>query len=175
VKFAWKEPAFSASGYLYNRINDSATCQHHCIMAPLTRTHVFVGVIACCVLVGLVEAFLPAGVKQALHRRAGRVTLSTRPSKPTLAAAKLVDPPPPLQARPDWLPKIPEGCDSDYECEGTESCCDFIFFKMCCSDGGHTQEAWTPVPIPVRPGDGYQQGGGFGGNGGYSGGGGLYR
>lgn len=31
--------------------------------------------------------------------------------------------------------KLPNTCDSDYECDGTEFCCDFMFFKMCCSDG----------------------------------------
>ncbi|KAM3574831.1 hypothetical protein VYU27_003256 [Nannochloropsis oceanica] len=130
-------------------------------------------------LIGLVDAFLPLGIRNSLHRASRAQSPTTAPPSSTsttfLSAAAQVDPPLHLKARPDWLPKIPEGCDSDYECEGTESCCDFIFFKMCCSDGGHTQEAWTPVPIPVRPGDGYQQGGGYAGNGGFSGSGGLYR
>lgn len=34
---------------------------------------------------------------------------------------------------------------------------------MCCTDGTAVQEQWVPVPIPVRPGDGYPNGG----NGGY--------
>lgn len=31
--------------------------------------------------------------------------------------------------------KLPNTCDSDYDCDGSEFCCEFMFFKMCCSDG----------------------------------------
>jgi len=139
-----------------------------------TRSLVLTAALLLGLLIGLVDAFLPVGIRSSLHRPS-RTVAPPSTTTTSLSAAAQVDPPLHLKARPDWLPKIPEGCDSDYECEGTESCCDFIFFKMCCSDGGHTQEAWTPVPIPVRPGDGYQQGGGYAGNGGFSGSGGLYR
>lgn len=42
-----------------------------------------------------------------------------------------------------------------WDCEGTQSCCDYILFRMCCTDGTAVQEQWVPVPIPVRPNDGY--------------------
>ena len=31
--------------------------------------------------------------------------------------------------------RLPNTCDSDYDCEGQESCCNFFMFKMCCNDG----------------------------------------
>lgn len=52
-------------------------------------------------------------------------------------------------------PGLKFGCEDSWDCEGTQSCCDFVFFKMCCSEGTAAQEQWVPVPIPVRPNDGY--------------------
>ena len=144
-------------------------------MTPLARSLLLSAALFLGLLLGVVDGFLPTGFT-AMDRPSRKANPSPSPPTPTALAASMTDPQPRQQARPEWLPKIPEGCDSDYECEGTESCCDFIFFKMCCSDGGHAQEAWTPVPIPVRPGDGYQ--GGYAGNGGWggnSGGRGLYN
>jgi len=31
--------------------------------------------------------------------------------------------------------RLPNTCDSDYDCEGQETCCNFFVFKMCCNDG----------------------------------------
>ena len=141
-------------------------------------------------------------------------------SETRLSAANRVEAEKVNEGRPDWLPKLPSGCESDYECDGMESCCDFLLFKACCTDGkltkglfllaplrcllcfedkqevrkgfyldlflcewnhhhhhinhpgaplfsflttGHSQADWVPVPIPVRPQDGYYGGGGGGG------------
>lgn len=63
-------------------------------------------------------------------------------------------------------------CEDSWDCEGTQRCCSLGPLRWCCSDG--TTERWVPVPIPVRPNDGYPgpYGGGNNGNGS---GGGYYR
>lgn len=56
--------------------------------------------------------------------------------------------------------KLPNTCDSDYECDGTEFCCDFMFFKMCCSDGKLHAHDGTCLPIAQYIADGSWQFGG---------------
>lgn len=55
-------------------------------------------------------------------------------------------------------------CESDTECEGMEFCCDFLFMRMCCTDGLRRDSdlvpALVPIPVPVDPYGGY---GGYGG------------
>jgi hypothetical protein len=80
----------------------------------------------------------------------------------------------------EFLPKIttpapPQSCETSWDCDYDESCCDFLFAKICCSGGlkvdneGFTAEL-IPVLIPIEepqfpryPG----QGGVDGGYGGY--------
>lgn len=55
----------------------------------------------------------------------------------------------------DLVPIKHATIQDSWDCEGTQSCCDYILFRMCCTDGTAVQEQWVPVPIPVRPNDGY--------------------
>lgn len=54
---------------------------------------------------------------------------------------------------------LDDTCDSNFDCERPEVCCDFGFKKMCCSSGtpvvnGFREYAMVPVPVDVNmPGD----------------------
>ena len=54
---------------------------------------------------------------------------------------------------------IPKACESNYDCERPEICCDFGFKKICCASGtmvGNQRLQPALVPVPVRidlPGD----------------------
>lgn len=51
---------------------------------------------------------------------------------------------------------LPESCESNFDCERPEVCCDFGFKKMCCSSGtpvgqdGLPQYAYVPVPVSIE-------------------------
>lgn len=45
---------------------------------------------------------------------------------------------------------IPEGCDSHMDCDAGTICCDFVAFKVCCSDGHVEDNYYQPRMIPVR-------------------------
>jgi Uncharacterized conserved protein (DUF2358) len=49
-------------------------------------------------------------------------------------------------------------CESNFDCQRPQICCDFGFKKMCCSSGamvGHNQDTMQPVRIPITKDDGY--------------------
>lgn len=51
---------------------------------------------------------------------------------------------------------LKDTCESNWDCERPEVCCDFGFKKMCCSSGslvadGFPQPALVPVPVDVGP------------------------
>lgn len=106
------------------------------MMTPLARSLLLTAALLLGLYFGLTDAFLPHGLP-ANGRPASSKANPTAgpPAATTLQAVNTVDPAPVNSDKPSWLPKIPNGCDSDYECEGTEVCCDFMFFKTCCSDG----------------------------------------
>lgn len=53
---------------------------------------------------------------------------------------------------------VPESCESNYDCEKPEVCCDFGFKQICCSSGNMVgNQAWEPRLVPV-PADMYQPG-----------------
>merc|ERR1711933_360256 len=42
-------------------------------------------------------------------------------------------------------------CQSNFDCERPEVCCDLIFKKVCCSSGEGVMDArYAPVPVPVN-------------------------
>lgn len=131
-------------------------------MTPLARSLILTATLLLGLLVGLVDSFLPLGLT-ALNKPSRKVNPTTGPpailttSTTSLAAAGRIDPEPRQAGRPDWLPKVPSGCEGALDCGPTEHCCDFVLFKMCCTDG-NAQSDWAPVPIPVRPNDGYRNG-----------------
>jgi hypothetical protein len=64
--------------------------------------------------------------------------------------------------------KLPGTCDHDFECEASEFCCEYLVFKMCCSDGTRSESDFTPVLVPIPiPVERYPYPGGYGGYGGY--------
>ena len=51
---------------------------------------------------------------------------------------------------------LKDTCESNWDCERPEVCCDFGFKKMCCSSGslvanGVPQLALVPVPVDIGP------------------------
>lgn len=111
---------------------------------------------------GVADGFVAPGAAPApMRSRSGSISSSssTAPLVPPLAAVGVE-----TEARSS-RDKLKFGnCEDSWDCEGTQSCCDFVFFKVCCSDGTAAQEQWVPVPIPVRPNDGYPgpyNGGGY--------------
>ena len=66
----------------------------------------------------------------------------------------------------------PQGCESNYDCERPEVCCDLVFARICCSSGSMIgagggrgpkgqlglQGSLIPIPVPVDDGDGQGRG-----------------
>ncbi|CAM9642931.1 unnamed protein product [Chrysoparadoxa australica] len=45
--------------------------------------------------------------------------------------------------------EIPNGCETSWDCDSPQICCDFLVTKMCCS-GGQASPVYVPIPIPVE-------------------------
>lgn len=71
--------------------------------------------------------------------------------------------PPPKQKKNGFLSKLfgevfEDTCESNFDCQRPQVCCDFGFKKMCCSSGamvGHSRDQMQPVRIPITKDDGY--------------------
>jgi len=62
----------------------------------------------------------------------------------------------------DWpFPEIspPQSCESSFDCDYPQNCCDFIAFKMCCNGGLGVGREYAPeyVPIPIPVDDPYRR------------------
>jgi hypothetical protein len=57
------------------------------------------------------------------------------------------------------LGQLEDTCESNWDCERPQVCCDFVFKKMCCASGAqvfdspYMQPILVPVPVETRGGD----------------------
>jgi hypothetical protein len=61
---------------------------------------------------------------------------------------------------------IPQACESNFDCERPEICCDFGFKKICCASGTmvgnqRLEPAFVPVPVEIYPPDQDPRQGGY--------------
>ena len=88
--------------------------------------------ITCAGLLNLADSFLPT---QQLSQRMTRPVTLFRGNAALAAVAENSDNKISFGRKKKPAFKVPGTCDSDWECEANEFCCDYLLFKMCCSDG----------------------------------------